>query len=107
MRMSIRAGSPLLWGFCTFLIALFESAISSYSPQTAMPPKPLPFSLEELRLQVDDLDKFVKSAMIATMKQELRPDEWQPSVAVDELAHLHGLLDLMRYCVEEIELCCE
>ncbi len=70
-----------------------------------MPPKPLPFSLKKLRRKVEKLDRFVKSATTATMKQEMRPDEWLPSVAVDELAHIHGLLDLIRYCVEEIELC--
>ncbi len=70
-----------------------------------MPPKTLPCSLEELRSHIDTLDKFVKTAMIATMKQETSPDEWLPSTAVDELAHQHGLLDLMRFCVSEIEMC--
>ncbi len=71
-----------------------------------MPPKPLPFSLEELRSQVDKLDKFVKSAAIDTMRNDLTPlDLGMPSTVVDELAHLHGLLDLARCCVAEIEDC--
>lgn len=70
-----------------------------------MPPKPLPFSLIELRQQVDKLDTFVKSAARDVMKIELGPaDLGCPSTVVDELAHLHGLLDLARCCVQEIEI---
>lgn len=69
-----------------------------------MPPKPLLFSLSELRLKVEELDTFVKSAALATMKYDMGPDDLNfPSTVVDELAHLHGLLDLARCCVEEIE----
>ncbi len=69
-----------------------------------MPPRPLPFSRDELRLQIDTLDKFVKSAAIDTMKLEMTADDLgTPSTIVDELAHLHGLLDLARCCVSEIE----
>ncbi len=71
-----------------------------------MPPKPLTFSLEELRSQVETLDKFVKSAAIDMMGQGLTTEDVGcPSTVVDELAHLHGLLDLARCCVQEIENC--
>ena len=67
-------------------------------------PKSLPFSLEELHRQVDTLDQFVKSAVLVTMKENMGPDDLGfPSTIVDELAHLHGLLDLARCCVAELE----
>ena len=71
-----------------------------------MPPKPLPFSLDELRRKVDELDKFVKSAARSTMKNEQTTEDLGfPSTVVDELAHLHGLMDMARCCVQEIEDC--
>ena len=70
-----------------------------------MPQKPPPFSLPELRHKIDEVDAFVKSAVRAAMKDEMGPDELGfPSTVVDELAHLHGLLDLACCCVEEIEI---
>ncbi len=67
--------------------------------------KNLPFSLDELRLQVDTLDLFVKTAVLAVMKSDMSPaDLGFPSPIVDELAHLHGLLDLAKCCVEKIEI---
>ncbi len=70
-----------------------------------MPRTPLPFSLSELRCRVDELDTFVKAAVRATMKDDMGPDDLGfPSTIVDELAHLHGLLDLARCCVQEIEI---
>ncbi len=71
-----------------------------------MYPKPLPFSLKKLRRKVNELDDFVKTAALDTMRNEMTPQDLGfPSTIVDELAHLHGLLDLARCCVSEIEDC--
>ena len=92
MAMSIRAGSHF-----------FSSRQCHFSFWPTTMPKPLPFSLEELRQQVDQLDFFVKTATVQVMKKEMGPSELGfSSLLVDELAHLHGLLDLVRCCVEEI-----
>ncbi len=73
-----------------------------------MPPKSLPFSLKKLRRKVDKLDRFVKSAARDMIRNELTPkDLGCPSTVADELAHLHGLLDLARCCVQEIEIAVE
>lgn len=38
------------------------------------------------------------------MKDDMGPDDLGfPSTIVDELAHLYGLLDLARCCIQEIE----
>ena len=74
------------------------------APFQPTPFSPLPFSLQKLRRKVDELDKFVKSAAIDTMELEMTTEDLGfPSTVVDELAHLHGLLDLARCCVQEIE----
>ncbi len=63
-----------------------------------------PFSLRELRQHTTKLDDYVKFAAVAVMQNEMGPDDLGcPSTVVDELAHLHGLLDLARCCVSEIE----
>ena len=70
-----------------------------------MPQKPLPFSLPELRRKVEEVDRFVKSAALEVMKKDMGPvDLGFPSTMVDELAHLHGLLDLAQCCIEEMEI---
>ncbi len=71
-----------------------------------MPPKSLPFSLKKLRRKVDKLDNFVKSAAIDTMELDMTTEDLGcPSTVMDELAHLHGLLNLAGCCVQEIEPC--
>ncbi len=78
------------------------------APLQPTPFPPLPFSLQKLRRKVDELDRFVKSAAIDTMELEMTTEDLGcPSTVVDELAHLHGLLDLARCCVQEIEVVLE
>ena len=62
----------------------------------------LPFSIDELRLLVDQLDQFVKSATLATMQNE-PTTKGCPSTVVDKLTHLRGLLHLAQRRVQEIE----
>lgn len=70
-----------------------------------MPLKPLPFSLKKLRRKVDKLDAFVKSITLQVIKKDMSPaDLGFPTMVVDELAHLHGLIDLAKCCVKEIEI---
>ena len=90
------------------LLFLERPAAALFTYTAAMPRKPLPFSLKELRRRVNELDAFVKTAALDTMKDRMGPDDLGfPSTVVDELARLHGLLDLALCCVEEIETAIE
>ena len=101
--MCIRAGSPPFRP--SALGSVWVGNITLSTP-IAMPSRSLPFSLKKLRRKVDKLDRFVKSAVIDTMELELTTNDLGcPSTVVDELAHLHGLLDLACCCVTEIDVC--
>ncbi len=95
---------PVLRFFEVGNLNSFSSPTTMPNPNENLPDLPLPFSVDELRLLVDKLDAFVKFAALATMKKEMGPDEMAfPSTVVDELAHMYGLLSLVRCCVQEIE----